>query len=121
MSESGGNLQALFLSAKQKQEQLTQLDPRSDIYKELQHAIMLELVQCRDLVTRTAMFSVNEDVDDISTQEIQYEPLAQLSASPLTFTDILQSNTYLQKCSCGRTTVIGGKRSSRLRDSMIVF
>jgi hypothetical protein len=71
MSNSGGNLQALFLSAKQKQEQLNQLDPRSDTYKELQHGTIMELIECRDLITRTAMFSVNEELEDISTHDIQ--------------------------------------------------
>lgn len=70
MSNSGPTLQALFLSAKQKQEQLSHVDPRSDTYKELQRGIMLELVECRNLVTRTSMFSVNENIEDISTQDI---------------------------------------------------
>lgn len=75
MNHSEGNLQSLFLSAKQKQEQLIQFDPRSDSYKELLHGVMVELAKCRDLVTRSAMFSVNEEIDDISTQDIQYAPL----------------------------------------------
>lgn len=75
MSNSRGNLQALFLSAEQKQEKLNQLDPRSDVYKELQRDNMLELIACRDLIARAAMFSVNEELEDISTQDIQYDPL----------------------------------------------
>lgn len=66
-------MQALFLSAKQTQEQLSHGDPRSETYKELQRDTILKLVECRDLVTRTAMFSVNEEIEDISTQDIPCE------------------------------------------------
>jgi hypothetical protein len=97
MSNSGLTLQALFLSAKQKQEQLSHVDPRSDTYKELQRGIMLELVECRILVTRTSMFSVNEDIDDISTQDIPYG-LLEVNRNSLTLVDILQLTIYWLKC-----------------------
>jgi hypothetical protein len=85
------------LSAKQKQEQLSHVDPRSDTYKELQRGIMLELVECRILVTRTSMFSVNEDIDDISTQDIPYG-LLEVNRNSLTLVDILQLTIYWLKC-----------------------
>ena len=64
----------IYFSVKEKQEQLTRLEPPSDSYKAIQHDIMLKLVECRDLISRSAMFSVNEEVDDISTEDIQYKP-----------------------------------------------
>lgn len=93
MSTSGLTLQALFLSAKQKQEQLSHVDPRSDAHQELQHGIMLELLECRNLVSRTSMFSENEDIEDISTQDIPYV-LLEIYKSSLTFVGILQLITY---------------------------
>lgn len=90
MSESGVTLQALFLSAKKKQEQLNHVDPGSEAYKELQRAAMSELVECRNLVSRTAMFSVNEEIDDISTQDIPYRSSHAVCENSLIQTDILQ-------------------------------
>lgn len=93
MSNSGLTLQALFLSAKKKQEQLNRIDPGSETYKELQHATISELKECQNLVTRTAMFSVNEEIDDISTQDIPYGSSHDaVCGNPLIFTDILQLN-----------------------------
>ena len=93
MSSSGLTLQALFLSAQKKQEQLNHIDPGSETYKELQHATISELKDCQNLVTRTAMFSVNEEIDDISTQDIPYGSSHDaVCGNPLIFTDILQLN-----------------------------
>lgn len=97
MNNSDRTLQALFLSAKQKQEQLRLVDPRSDNHKELQRDIMLELVECRNMVTRTSMFSVNEDIEDISTQDIPYG-LLEMDGNSLTLVDILQLTVYWLKC-----------------------
>jgi hypothetical protein len=97
MSNSGLTLQALFLSAKQKQEQLSHGDPRSVVYQELQHGLMQELMECRNLVTRTSMFSVNEDIEDISTHDIPYGLIEGIETL-LTLLGILQSTTYWQTC-----------------------
>lgn len=96
MSASGLTLQALFLSAKQKQEELSHGDPRSDAYHEIQRGLMQELMECRNLLTRTSMFSVNEEIEDISTQDIPYGLIEGIESS-LTLVGILQSTTYWQK------------------------
>ena len=74
MEQNGpdASLRELFRQAKQQQTELDNLDPRSLQHKEaLQSAISI-LQRCRQLVGQNAMFSTNEDLEDLTTPDIQY-------------------------------------------------
>jgi len=70
--ENEQSLSSLFRSAKNNQEDLDTLDPRSDDFKTLLQSTISTLAQCSQLVDQLALFSTNEDLDDISTSNIQY-------------------------------------------------
>lgn len=70
--ENEQSLSSLFQSAKNNQEDLDTLDPRSDDFKALLQSTISTLEQCSQLVDQLALFSTNEDLDDISTSNIQY-------------------------------------------------
>jgi len=72
MSENEVSLSDLFKSAKTGQEDLDSLDPRSDDFKQLLQSTVATLQQCQTLVDRLALYSTNEDLDDLSTNDIQY-------------------------------------------------
>ena len=72
MDETGQSLQDLFSDAKRQQDSLHQGDPRSDEYKSTVQAIQQTYEDCRTLLSRLALFSINEEIEDVSTQNIQY-------------------------------------------------
>jgi hypothetical protein len=71
MGERESTLNELFLSAKNKQEQLELFDPRSDDFDQTQRSAIKALEDCRELIAQIALYSTNEEVDDISTQNLQ--------------------------------------------------
>ncbi|KIW33305.1 uncharacterized protein PV07_00163 [Cladophialophora immunda] len=66
------SLKALFNQAKKQQEGLDSLDPRSAAFKHALQSIIDNLEQCRRLIQDLSLFSTNEEVEDISTQDLQY-------------------------------------------------
>jgi len=70
--ENEQSLSSLFQSAKTNQEDLDTLDPRSDDFKILLQSTISSLEQCSQLADQLALFSTNEDLEDISTSNIQY-------------------------------------------------
>lgn len=72
MTENEGSLSSLFKQAKTGQDDLDTLDPRSDDFKTLLASCLSILKQCSQLVDQLALFSTNEDLEDISTNNIQY-------------------------------------------------
>ncbi|KAK5078088.1 Type 2A phosphatase-associated protein 42 [Lithohypha guttulata] len=72
MAESEASLSDLFKQAKSDQNDLDNLDPRSDDFKALLASCLSTLQQCSQLVDRLALFSSNEDIDDVSTSDIRY-------------------------------------------------
>ena len=72
MAENQTSLNDLFKEAKASQEDLDTLDPRSDDFKDLLASCVSTLQECSQLVDQLALFSTNEDLDDISTSNIQY-------------------------------------------------
>lgn len=72
MAENEISLRDLFRSAKTKQEDIDSLDPRSEEFKTNLQVCVSILKQCSDLVDRLSLFSTNEDLDDVSTSNIQY-------------------------------------------------
>lgn len=91
MSENETSLGDLFKSAKAIQEDLDVLDPRSVEFKQLLQSTISTLQQCQTLVDRLALFSTNEDLDDISTNDVQYlsidYALAELTMKSYSTTD----------------------------------
>jgi hypothetical protein len=61
-----------FHDAKAKQNELDSLDPRTSVYQDTMHAILSNLQRCQELIQQLAIFSINEEVEDISTQDLQY-------------------------------------------------
>ncbi|OAL37668.1 hypothetical protein AYO20_03175 [Fonsecaea nubica] len=66
------SLKVLFNQAKKQQEDLDGLDPRSANFKHTLQSIIDNLEQCRKLIQDLSLFSTNEEVEDISTQDLQY-------------------------------------------------
>ncbi len=71
MEASGPGLRQLFFSARGKQEELDGLDPRSDAYSENLRSSISAFEECRQLTSKLGVFSPNEEVEDISTNDLQ--------------------------------------------------
>jgi immunoglobulin-binding protein 1 len=68
----GQSLGQTFRQAKDNQQELDSLDPRSDGFKEMLSSVVRDLERCQKLVVELSIFSPNEELEDISTQNIQY-------------------------------------------------
>jgi hypothetical protein len=72
MAESSEpSLSRLFSQAKADQDDLDNVDPRSANFKDLLHSIVTNLQRCRELIQQLSLFSPNEEVEDISTSNLQ--------------------------------------------------
>jgi len=92
------NLKELYKEARTRQEELDSLDPRSSAYKDTLQSIIDNLGRCRQLIQQLSLFSPNEEVEDISTHDLQY----------------LTVDYNLAEM---RTKAYGGDRQSLLRES----
>ena len=72
MDDSGASLRQLFGSARGKQEELDGLDPRTDTYSENLRSSISAFEECRHLINKMGVFSPNEEVEDISTNDLQW-------------------------------------------------
>lgn len=70
------SLRGLFNQAKKQQDELDSLDLRTANSKDTLQAIIGNLERCRQLIQQLSMFSPNEEVEDISTQDLQYVGMA---------------------------------------------
>ncbi|OCT45259.1 hypothetical protein CLCR_05990 [Cladophialophora carrionii] len=70
--DSEPSLGALFKQANNQQDELESLDPRTAQYKDTLQSIIHNLERCRQLIRQLSLFSTNEEVEDISTQDLQY-------------------------------------------------
>ncbi|KIW64598.1 hypothetical protein PV04_09521 [Phialophora macrospora] len=70
--DSEPSLGALFKQAKDQQDELEGLDPRTAQFKDTLQSIIHSLELCRQLIQQLSLFSTNEEVEDISTQDLQY-------------------------------------------------
>jgi immunoglobulin-binding protein 1 len=61
-----------FHDAKAKQDELDRLDLRTGVYQETMRSILSNLQRCRELIQQLSIFSINEEAEDISTQDLQY-------------------------------------------------
>ncbi|KIV87405.1 hypothetical protein PV11_02953 [Exophiala sideris] len=72
MDAPEGSLKELYNDAKTHQDGLDSLDPRSSAFKTTLQSIIDNLQRCQELVQQLSLFSTNEEVEDISTQDLQY-------------------------------------------------
>lgn len=72
MEASEPGLKETYNEAKTRQNQLDALDPRSPSYKDTLQSIIDNFERCRQLIRQLALFSPNEEVEDIATQDLQY-------------------------------------------------
>ncbi|ETN42198.1 uncharacterized protein HMPREF1541_04139 [Cyphellophora europaea CBS 101466] len=66
------SLRETYTEAKAKRDQLGDLDPRSSVFKDTLQATLQDLELCQRLISELAVFSPNEELDDLSTQSLQY-------------------------------------------------
>src|SRR5947209_6949204 len=85
MDVSGSNLRELFFSAKRKQEEI---DSGSATHQEILQSAISAFEECRNLVAKLAIFSSNEGIEDISTQDLQYNQSTPYSSTSLTLSQI---------------------------------
>ena len=74
---------AAFASAKLHQKDIGSLDPRSDTAKEAVRSTITDLEQCQKLLQTASVFSHNEDLEDITTESLQYLTVEYLLAELL--------------------------------------
>ncbi|KAI1624635.1 TAP42-like protein [Exophiala viscosa] len=72
MDTSEPSLKGLYNEAKSQQEGLDDLDPRSSAFKTTLQSIIDNFRRCQELIQQLSLFSKNEEVEDISTQDLQY-------------------------------------------------
>jgi immunoglobulin-binding protein 1 len=70
MDVSGSSLRQLFSSAKGKKEEL---DSGTAMYQEMLQSTISDFEECRKLIAKLSVFSPNEEIEDVATQDLQYE------------------------------------------------
>jgi signal transduction histidine kinase len=71
MDDSEPTLKGLFNDAKRDQDELNSLDPRSATFKDTLQSIIDDLQRCRQLIRQLSLFSKNEEIEDVATQDLQ--------------------------------------------------
>jgi immunoglobulin-binding protein 1 len=66
------SLKEIYQQARLLRDQLAEQDPRSSAHNDLLSAILKDLRQCQKLIDDLSIFSSNEDLEDLSTQALQY-------------------------------------------------
>ena len=77
------SLREIYVEARAQKDQLDDLDPRSSAFKETLQATIRDLEQCQKLIDDLSIFSPNEDLEDLSTQSVQYLTVDYLMAELL--------------------------------------
>lgn len=72
METSDSSLKELFVRTKSQQDELELLEPQSEAFKTSIQSIIDSLEKCRQLIQKLSIFSSNEEVEDISTNDLQY-------------------------------------------------
>jgi immunoglobulin-binding protein 1 len=85
MDVSSSSLRELYSSAKSKQEEI---DSGSATHQEILQSAISAFEECRSLVAKLVVFSSNEEVEDISTQDLQYDQSTLHSSISLTLSQI---------------------------------
>lgn len=71
MDPSDGSLKELFQRAKSQEDELDQLEPQTEVFKAHLQTLIDSFEQCRQLIQKLSLFSTNEELEDISTNDIQ--------------------------------------------------
>ena len=71
-STSEKSLPDLFNSAKAKQDSLDEHENRSATFQDILQIAIQELQQCSQLLEQLSLFSINEELEDVSTRNLQY-------------------------------------------------
>jgi immunoglobulin-binding protein 1 len=95
MDESGVSLRELFSSAKAKQEEL---DSGAAGHQEMLQSTISAFEECRNLISKLAIFSPNEEIEDISTPNLQYD----ISALGLSLFQLTRSQIFDSRVLAGR-------------------
>jgi hypothetical protein len=66
------SLKELFNRTKTQQDDLDNLEPQSAAFSATLASLSQSLERCRELIQQLALFSPNEEVEDIATQDLQY-------------------------------------------------
>ena len=66
------SLREVYQQARTKRDQLSDHDPRSSAFRELLSSTLSDLELCQKLISGLSIFSPNEELEDLSTQSIQY-------------------------------------------------
>lgn len=65
-------IRSLFESADKKRKDLDSFfDSNSDAYQDKLNAAISELEQCKDLIARASLFSMNESLEDVATGDLR--------------------------------------------------
>jgi|SRR2546423_10344730 len=94
MDASDSSLRQLFSSARAKQEEL---ESGTATYRENLQSTISAYEECRQLITKLAIFSPNEDVEDVSTQDLQYNPTSLCRRPRLTISQIPNSRLFVSR------------------------
>jgi immunoglobulin-binding protein 1 len=66
------SLRAVYSEARSKRDQLDNLEPRSGIFEDTLQGTLQDLARCQKMIQDLSIFSPNEELEDLSTQSIQY-------------------------------------------------
>lgn len=77
--EETQNLRSVFSSAKEDKASLdSRGDTTTETYRDLVNATIAKFQECQRQVSIVSLFSSNESIDDLSTEDIQYDALLDL-------------------------------------------
>jgi immunoglobulin-binding protein 1 len=94
MDATGSSLRELFSSARGKQEEL---EAGTAVYQETLQSAISAYEECGQLIAKLAIFSPNEEVEDISTQDLQYPSTPCSPTPPLTFLQISNNRVHASR------------------------
>jgi immunoglobulin-binding protein 1 len=76
MTEQPQSLRDLLQAAKAHQQSIeSSAQPNSDAYRGEVSAAVAKLEECQRLISQVSLFSSNEGLEDITTADLQYEPM----------------------------------------------
>ena len=92
------SLRETFDHVKQNQQELQNLDPRTDAFRDHLESALNGLVRCLKLIKDLSIFSSNEELEDISTHNLQYLTVDYLIAELLLRSYDENRHASLRRC-----------------------
>lgn len=68
------SLKELFNRSREQHGDLESLDPQSAEFKHTLQSLNNTLERCQQLIQQLSIFSTNEEIEDVSSQDLQYVP-----------------------------------------------